>query len=164
MNSQPVINIIIGALVSGILVMINSWWLSWNNNKYQLEREELQRSWEIKREEQKYIWQERSDQQKWYQEKIYTSYTRTIQLLTNIIKVRINDPDLSSLDMIKLIIEFDSELNMIISGHPARHSNEFQEKILKIEDSFKTEPWVGRATLIEIMEKDSRIKTVNKNT
>jgi hypothetical protein len=122
------------------------------NNKFQLEREKEQRNW-----------QEKNDQQKWYQEKIYTSYTKTLQILTNIIKVRINDPTLSSLNMIELFIEFDSELSLIISGHPDKHSNEFEEKIFEIRKSFEPEPWVGRDTLIEIMEQDSRIKIINNN-
>ena len=76
-------------------------------------------------------------------------------------KVRINDPTLSSLNMIELFIEFDSELSLIISGHPDKHSNKFKEKIFEIRKSFEPEPWVGRDTLIEIMEEDSRIRIIN---
>jgi hypothetical protein len=140
------IYIILSAVVSGIMLLTSNS----INNKFQLEREKEQRNW-----------QEKNDQQKWYQEKIYTSYTKTLQILTNIIKVRINDPTLSSLNMIELFIEFDSELSLIISGHPDKHSNEFKEKIFEIRKSFEPEPWVGRDTLIEIMEQDSRIKITN---
>lgn len=168
MLSESTINIllsgVLSTLISSCMLIINNRWMSSINNELQLKREKQQHIWQIEREKEQRNWQEKSDQQKWYREKIYSSYTKTLEILTNIIKVRINDPELSSLDMIKLVIEFDSELNMIISGHPARDSDEFKKKIIKIDNSFRPEHWVGRETLIEIMEKDSRIKFVNNNT
>ena len=156
MVSQPVINVILGAGLSGILLIISSLLMTWTNNKFQLDREKEQR-----------MWQEKSDQEKWYREKVYASYTKAIQILTEIIKQRVNEvsDDINSpkLSMIKLFIEFDSEYIMIIRSHPDRDSNNFEQKISEIDKSIKEEPWIARDRLIEIMEQDSRIKPVNNN-
>jgi hypothetical protein len=151
-NGYVVLSGLLGAIISAIIALIS---ICVNNN-FQLKREEQQR-----------IWQEKSDQEKWYREKVYASYTKAIQILTEIIKQRFNEENdninLSKLSMIKLFIEFDSEYIMIIRSHPARHSKGFEEKISEIDKSVKEEPWIARDALIEIMEQDLRIKPVKNN-
>jgi hypothetical protein len=169
MVSQPVINVIIGALLSGILLIINSWWMSWNNNKFQLEREEKQRAWQLEREEQERIWQEKNDQKKWYREKIYDSYRASIQVLTKIIQMEteiINTTltEDKQLTLSNLHIEFGSEFSIVIAGHPDKNSTEFKENRSKIFDETfeKHRPWNAREIISKIMENDSRIKNINE--
>lgn len=153
MVSQPVINVIIGALISGILLIINSWWMSWNNNKFQLEREKKQRTW-----------QQESDQKEWYREKIYDSYKTSIQILTKIVQERYEldtTYDVSHEECInleKLYFEFDSEFEMITAGYPDKNSEEFKERITNIRKYIKEKPVFARNIISEMMEDDSRIK------
>jgi hypothetical protein len=172
MLSQPpsiyiLLSGVIAAVISSIFSIINNQWTSWVNNKFQLEREKQQNIRQLEREDKQRIWEEKSDLRKWYREKVYASYTKAIQILTEIIKQRVNEEngDINSpkLSMIKLFIEFDSEYIMIIRSHPDKGSNNFEKIISEIDKSIKEEPWIARDKLIEIMEQDSRIKPVNNN-
>lgn len=166
MVSQPVINVIIGALLSGILLIINSWWMSWNNNKFQLEREEKQRTWQLEREEQQRIWQEKSDKQKWDQEKIYECYRKSFQALIKLQQEEVEKLNRTN-DIIKgeqirtninkLILEFTTEFNMIIPNHPDKNSEEFTKKLITIDESLRKDSSKVRPIIIKIMEHDSRI-------
>jgi hypothetical protein len=156
MLSQPGLPIVLAAVISsilsGTLLIVNNI----INNKFQLEREKEQS-----------IRQQESDQQKWYREKVYASYTKAIQILTEMIKQKFNGENdeiaSSNLSMIKLFIEFDSEYIMIIRSHPAKESNTFKEKISEIDKSVRKHPWIARDGIIEIMEQDSRIKPISNN-
>ncbi len=75
LSQSPGVYIILGAVISSTLLIINNLWMTSINNKLQLEREKQQR-----------IWEEESNQKKWYREKIYDSYKTAIQLLTKIIQ------------------------------------------------------------------------------
>ena len=80
---------ILGAVITGIFLIINTQRMSSVNNKLQLEREEQQRIWQLEREKQQRIWQDESDHKKWYREKIYDSYSKSIQLSTKIIQAQL---------------------------------------------------------------------------
>ena len=175
---------ILGAVIAGIFLMINTQWMTSVNNKLQLEREEQQRSWQLEREKeqriwqlerekQQSIWQDESEQKKWYREKIYDSYRKSIELLTKLIQAQLEfeiefekfgifHKDKKT-NLNNLGIEFLSEFNLLTIGHPNREYEEFkkkQEKIIKatLEKKFQ----VALEVITEIIENDSRIKDVNK--
>lgn len=154
---SPGIYIILSAVVSGIMLLASNF----INNNFQLEKDEKQR-----------IWQEKSEQQKWYREKIYDCYRTSIQISTKILQeyldIKVNEkvnnavPEDKRMNLEKLILEFSSEFAIIISGYPNKNSEEFKEKIAKINESLHKEPWIVRNMITNIMEEDSRIKNINK--
>jgi lipopolysaccharide export LptBFGC system permease protein LptF len=170
---SPVNNVLLGALLSGILLIINNQLTSWVNNKSQLEREEKQRIWQLEREEKQRIWQEESNRKKWYREEIYDSYKTSIQILTKIIYIKYEmftnryadtaTANQRENNLFKLYFEFTSEFYMITANHPDKDTEEFKEKITRInEETMEKEPLMARVILIKIMEQDPRIKDINK--
>jgi hypothetical protein len=180
MVSQPVINVIIGALLTGTFLIISNLLTNWNNDKreekqrtWQLEREEQQRIWQLEREKQQRIWQDESDHKKWYREKIYDSYSKSIQLSTKIIQAQLEfDIELKKTGTVSedkytninnLGIEFLSEFNIITINHPDKESEEFKENKNKIitatlEKNFE----IALDIISQIKENDSRIKNINQ--
>jgi hypothetical protein len=143
---------------------------------WQSEREQQQRTWQLEREEQQHIWQEKTEQQKWYREKIYDSYRKSFQVL-----IKIQQEELDSVNKLndifkknthitntnKLILEFNIEFTMIIANHPDKNSEEFIDKLTRIDKSLRAatidksleeDSSRVRLIMIDIMENDSRIK------
>ncbi len=150
---SPGIYIILSALVSGIILLTSNF----INNKFQLEREEQQRTW-----------QEKNKGETWYREKIYDSYKISIQTLTKMIQ---EDVEILILDNTNNVVtpdkginranlrwEFDAEFNIIKSGYPHKNYEEFKEKISRIEENLDKKPIVVRVIVLQLMEQDTRIK------
>ncbi len=159
-SQSPNYYILLSSLISGIMLLISIY----INNKFQLKREQEQR-----------MWQERNEQQKWYREKIYDSYKRLLQILTQIeqVKFGIQDYEENSNNYYKasqakyselnnLYFEFNSEYSIIIAGHPDKDSEKLYQKRGTIELSLKEQPFSVRNIITEIMIDDPRIKDVNK--
>jgi hypothetical protein len=150
---SPGIYIILSALVSGIMLLTSNFL----NNKFQLEREEQQR-----------IWQEKNKRETWYREKIYDSYKISIQTLTRMIQedftiaVLDNTNDTVTADkrinLVNLKWEFDAEFSIIKSAYPYKDYEEFKEKISMIEEHLDNTPIIARIIVLQLMEKDTRIK------
>jgi uncharacterized protein YnzC (UPF0291/DUF896 family) len=111
LSQSPGIYIILAAVVSGTLLIINNLLVTSINNNFQLEREKQQG-----------IRQQESERQKWYREKIYDSYRTSIQVLTKIVQGR-HEIDLRNMatqdeyiNLEKLYLEFNSEFEIIIAG------------------------------------------------
>ena len=164
---------ILGAVITGIFLIINTQRMSSVNNKLQLEREEQQRIWQLEREKQQRIWQDESDHKKWYREKIYDSYSKSIQLSTKIIQAQLEfDIELKKTGTVSedkytninnLGIEFLSEFNIITINHPDKEFEEFKEnknKIIRatLEKNFE----IALEIISQIRENDSRIKNINQ--
>lgn len=155
---------VLAAVISGIILTINNFWVSSINNKFQLEREKQQR-----------IWQEESDQKKWYREKIYDCYRRAIQVLTQMVQENAeisfyDDMDNSEsitlnkrIGLAKLSWEFFAELAIIKAGYPDKDSKEFKDEINKIEVYINNNEFITAQVIItEMIEHDSRITNVSK--
>ena len=165
LSQSPGIYIILAAVVSGTLLIINNLLVTSIINNFQLEREKQQG-----------IRQQESERQKWYREKIYDSYKTSFQVL-----VKIQQEELDSVNKLndiftknthisninKLILEFNIEFTMIIANHPDKNSEEFIDKLTKIDKSLRAatidksleeDSSKVRLIMIEIMENDSRIK------
>jgi hypothetical protein len=152
----------LAGIISSFILLVNNLVNNYVNNRLQLEREEKQR-----------IWQEESAQKKWYREEIYDSYKTSIQILTKIIYIkyemftnRYSDAATANQrenNLFKLYFEFTSEFYIITAGHPDKDTEEFKEKITRInEETMEKEPLMARDILIKIMEQDPRIKDINK--
>jgi hypothetical protein len=159
---------ILGAVIAGIFLMINTQWMTSVNNKLQLEREEQQRTWQLEREKQQRIWQEESDNKRWDREKIYDSYKTSIQVLTKIMQKQYElqttydvDQD-ESINLEKLYFEFNSEFEIIRAGYADKDSEEFKEKMANIKKDLQVKPLLALTIITEMMENDSRIKVINK--
>lgn len=157
LSQLPGIYIILAAVVSGVLLIINNLVITSINNNFQL-----------KREKQQGIRQQESEQQKWYREKIYDSYRTSIQVLTKIMQGR-HEMDTKSIftedehiNLEKLYFEFNSEFEIIIAGYPGKDSEEFKEKVANIKKHMQKKPLIARVIITEMMEHDSRIKSVNE--
>jgi hypothetical protein len=150
---SSVINVIVGALVTGILLIINTSL----NNWYQLKREKEQA-----------IRQEESDQKKWYREKIYDCYRKVIQLLTEMMQIEFEiknnymTTENKSIKVHRLSLELMSEFQIIVYGYPAEEFDKFEKKIDEFNKNLATNTLEARGIIIEIMENDSRIKNINK--
>jgi hypothetical protein len=152
---SSVINVIVGALVTGILLIINTSL----NNCYQLKREKEQG-----------IRQQESDQKKWYREKVYDSYSKIIQLLTEIMEIEFEiknnymtmTTENKSIKVNRLSLELMSEFQIIVYGYPAEEFDKFGKKIDEFNKNLATNTLEARAIIIEIRENDSRIKNINK--
>lgn len=148
---------ILGSIISGSLLIINTS----VNNRFQLQREKEQR-----------IWQEKSEQQKWYREKIYDSYKKLIQILTQIQQIKFQIEELKENNILPspsrytelniLYFEFNSEYSIIIAGHPEKDSEKLYQKRGTIELSLKEQPLSVQNIITEIMIDDPRIKDMNK--
>jgi uncharacterized integral membrane protein len=150
---SPGIYIILSAIVSGIMLLTSNF----INNKFQLEREEQQRTW-----------QEKNEQKKWFREKIYDSYKTSIQLLTEIIQVQ-HEMEFGSMrtqekfvNLNKLYLEFNSEFEIIMIDYPDKDSEEFKERYELMRKHMQKEPSIARIYFTGIMKHDSRIKSMNK--
>jgi uncharacterized protein YnzC (UPF0291/DUF896 family) len=77
LSQSPGIYIILAAVVSGTLLIINNLLVTSINNNFQLEREKQQG-----------IRQQESERQKWYREKIYDFYRTSIQVWTKIVQAQ----------------------------------------------------------------------------
>ena len=157
LSQSPGIYIILAAVVSGVLLIINNLLVTSINNNFQLEREKQQG-----------IRQQESERQKWYREKIYDSYRTSIQVLTKIVQGR-HEMDTKSrftedehINLEKLYFEFNSEFEIIIAGYPGKDSEEFKEKMANIKKYMQEKPLIARVIITEMMEHDSRIKGVNE--
>jgi len=157
LSQSPGIYIVLAAVVSGALLIINNFLMTSINNKFQLDREKQQG-----------IRQQESERQKWYREKIYNSYRTSIQVLTKIVQGR-HEIDLRNMatqdeyiNLDKLYFEFNSEFAIIIAGYPGKDSEEFKEKMAKINKYMQDKPLIARVIITEMMEHDSRIKGVNE--
>jgi hypothetical protein len=155
LSQSPGVYIILGAVISSTLLIINNLWMTSINNKLQLEREKQQR-----------IWEEESNQKKWYREKIYDSYKTAIQLLTKIIQEKsklptnMNTPDIY-INLENLHTELSCELFIITASYPNKDCKEFKNRINEVIDEVaQREPLRARAIVIEMMENDSRIKNI----
>lgn len=150
---SSVINVIVGALVTGILLIINTSL----NNYYQLKREKEQR-----------IFQEESEKQKWYREKIYDSYRSSIKLLTEMIQIQYEIgknhlvSEAKGIEFHKLALELMSEFDIIIHSYPAQDFKEFDKKITEFTEHLETNTIRARSILTEVMENDPRIKNINE--
>lgn len=156
LSQSPGVYIILGALISSTLLIINNLWMTSINNKLQLKREKEQG-----------IRQQESDQKKWYREKTYDSYKTAIQLLTKIIQegsklqTNIETPN-TYINLNNLHLELSSELLIIAAGHPNKDCKEFKDKINEIVDeATQKEPLRARSIVIEMMKNDSRIKNID---
>lgn len=145
------------SIISGTLLLINTS----NNNKFQLEREKQQR-----------IWEEKNDQKKWYREKIYDCYRTSIEVFKKIIQARlemkISDQTfinhqyrLEYPQIYNLYLEFNSEFDIIVIGYPDRDSEQFRQKVSLIKGHIEINPSLSQLLITEMMEDDSRIKSVN---
>lgn len=149
---------IISSIVSGIIVTLNNYWMNSANNKFQLEREKEQG-----------IRQQESDQQRWYREKVYDSYRKGIQLLTEMMQVeyeienKYNIDETTSVSFHKLSIELMSEFELIIYDYPVEDYEEYDEKITKYSECFGVNTLEARSIFIELMQNDSRIININKS-
>jgi len=155
---------VLAAVISGVILTINNFWISSSNNKFQLEKEKQQR-----------IWQEESDHKKWYREKIYDYYKKSIQILTKMMQ---EDAEIGfyvdmgysdkisiskSLNVAKLNQELLAELVIIKAGHSDKDSKEFTDQLYKIEALIDMKEFMQAQNIIaEMMENDSRIKNISK--
>jgi hypothetical protein len=148
-----VLGAVLGSIISGTLLIINTSL----NNKFQLEREKQQR-----------IWQGKNEEQKWYREKIYDSYRKSLEILTKIIQAQFERENggvvISNeyFNTTNLYFKFVSEFSIIRAGHPDKGSEEFQQKIVKINEYAQTKAMIARAMVTEIMENDPRIKNIEQ--
>jgi len=172
-SQSPSIYIILSGVVAALISGAFSLWTNSVKDKSQLEREEKQRIWQLEREEKQRIWQEESDKRRWYREKIYESYKKLIQTLTNIIQLQVEIKDNEAVtddkytSLTNLYVEFGSEFTIIMTGHPDKNSKEFEEKKVKIFSEaldLDKDPWLAREMISQIMEDDSRINIVNNAT
>ncbi|MEG4626340.1 hypothetical protein Q5691_18885 [Microcoleus sp. w1-18aA5] len=157
LSQAPGIYIVLAALISSTLLIINNLVVTSINNNFQLEREKQQG-----------IRQQESERQKWYREKIYDSYRTSIQVLTKIVQGR-HEMDTKSIftedehiNLEKLYFEFNSEFEIIIAGYPGKDSEEFKEKMANIQKYMQKKPLIARVIITEMMQHDSRIKGVNE--
>jgi hypothetical protein len=156
LSQSPGIYIILAAVVSGTLLIINNLWLTSINNKFQLEREKQQS-----------IRQEESERQKWYREKIYDSYRSSIKLLREMMQIQYEIEqnhmvsEAKGIEFHKLALELMSEFDIIIHSYPAQDFKEFEEKITEFTEHLETNTLRARSILNKIMENDSRIKNIN---
>lgn len=174
LSQSPGIYILLGSVLSAILSSVISGIMlltgNYLNNKSQLKREEKQHTWQVEREEKQRTCQEESDQRKWYREKIYDGYRTSIQALTKIsqIQFKINknnipNEDILHANLVDLTLEFLSEFNIIMIGHPEKDSDELVEKTNKmIEGLMDKNTRIALEIMREIMDNDSRIKNINK--
>lgn len=154
---SPGIYIICAALISGLLTLASSLLTTLISNRYQLERKKQQG-----------LRQQESDRQKWYREKIYDSYQTSIQVLTKIIqqhntnnkKARIGVDHWIELE--NLYLEFQSVFQIIIAGYPEKDSEDFKKELDKINESLQEMPLLARYIVTSMMERDSRIKGLDK--
>lgn len=157
---SPIINVILGAIVSGASIIINTSL----NNRFQLKREKEQR-----------IWQKESDRQKWYREKTYESYKTLIHILTKMeqVKFEIDQieesnntvPQTKYTELNNLYFEFKSEYSIIIAGHADKDSEKLYRKRATIEIYLRQQqPSIIRDIITKIMMDDSRIKGGINNT
>jgi hypothetical protein len=159
-------------LLSGVLAAIISGIFSvWNNEKqriWQLEREEQQHIRQLEQEEQQRIFQQKSEQQKWFREKIYDSYSKIIQFLTEMMQIEFEvknnymTTENQSIKAYRLSLELMSEFQRIVYGYPAEEFEEFEKKIDEFNKHLATNTIQAKGIIIEIMENDSRIKNINK--
>jgi hypothetical protein len=147
----------LSSVITGVFLIINTQRMSSVNNNLQLEREEQQR-----------IWQEKNNRETWYREKIYDSYKISIQTLTRMIQedftiaVLDNTNDTVTADkrinLVNLKWKFDAEFSIIKSAYPYKDYEEFKEKISMIEEHLDKTPIITRVIVLQLMEKDTRIK------
>jgi len=148
-SPAPGIYVILSALVSGIILLTSNF----INNKFQLKREEQQR-----------IWQEKIEQQKWYREKIYDSYRKSIQILTDISQVEFEaesnyiTPQDKFIKLNKLWSELNCEFDTIIIGYPVKDFEEYTNQINQLSKYVQENRLQARTIIKQIMENDSRIK------
>jgi hypothetical protein len=163
MFSESAINFLLsgalGATISGIILTLNNRWITATNNQFQLEREKEQG-----------IRQQESEQRKWYREKIYDSYKRAIQLLTEMMQIEYEIENKYKIDestpikFHKLSLELMSEFELIIYNYPAEDFEEYDEKIAKYGECLGINTLEARSIFIELMENDSRIiNIINKD-
>ena len=157
MLSQPGLPIVLAAVISSILsgtLLIVS---NVINNKFQLEREKQQG-----------IRQQESDLKKWYREKVYDSYSKISQLLTEMMQIEFEvknnymTSENQSIKAYRLSLELMSEFERIVYGYPAEEFEEFEKKIDEFNKHLATNSIQAKGIIIEIMENDSRIKNINK--
>src|SRR4028118_1844988 len=152
----------LGAVISAFILLVNNYL----SNKFQSEREEKQRTWQLEREEQQQIWHEKSEQKKWYREKIYNCYRKAIQLLTKMMQIEFEIKENykitqnTSIKFHKLSLELMSEFDIIIHSYPIEDYEEFDEKINEFSKHLGINSIQARAIITEIMENDSRIKSI----
>jgi hypothetical protein len=148
---------VISSIVSGIILTFNNYWMNSVNNKFQLEREKEQG-----------IRQQESDQQKWYREKLYDSYRKAIQLLTEMMQVeyeienKYKIDESTNINFHKLSLELMSEFELIIYNYPVENFEEYDEKVTKFSEYLGINTLEARSIFIELMENDSRIININK--
>jgi cell division protein FtsI/penicillin-binding protein 2 len=156
-SESPNYYIILSGVVAALISSSFSLWMSSLKDKSQLEREEKQR-----------IWQQKNDQQKWYREKIYDSYKKAIQLLTEILQLEYEIEKKYMIDegtiikFNKLLLELEFEFDIITFSYPSENYEEFDEKLAEYSENFKTDNLKTRLILIELMENDSRIISISK--
>lgn len=155
---------ILGTLITGFFLVINTQSINSVNNKLQLEREEQQHIRQLEREEQQRIWQEKSDQKKWYREKIYDSYRKSIQILTDIAQVEFEaesnyiSPQDKYIKLHELWSKLHCEFDIIIIGYPVKDFEEFTNQVNQIRECIQIDRLQARTIINRIMENDSRIK------
>jgi hypothetical protein len=159
LSQSPGVYIILGAVISSTLLIINNLWMTGINNKLQLEREKEQG-----------IRQQESDQKKWYREKTYDCYRKAIEVLKKLMQVEIelerneitidNKYHYLSGKVDNLQLDFICEFDIIIMGHPSKNSEEFKEKISTIISQMKQNPSKAQILVTEMMEYDPRIKDI----
>jgi hypothetical protein len=155
----------LGAIISGFILLINNYF----NNKSQSEREEKQRIWQLEREEKQRLFQQKSEQQKWYREKIYDSYRKSIQILTDIAQVEfeaesdyITPPD-KFIKLHELWSKLNCEFDTIIIGYPVKDFEEFTNQVNQLSEYVAKDRLKARTVINKIMENDSRIKDINNS-
>ena len=157
LSQSPGIYIICAALISGFLTLASSLLITLISNRYQLEREKQQG-----------LRQQESDRQKWYREKIYDSYQTSIQVLTKIIQQHNTNKKKAMMgvdhwiELENLYFEFQSVFQIIIAGYPEKDSEDFKEELNKINESLQEMPLLARYIVTSMMERDSRIKGLDK--
>jgi hypothetical protein len=157
LSQSPGIYIICAALISGFLTLASSLLTTLISNRYQLEREKQQG-----------LRQQESDRQKWYREKIYDSYQTSIQVLTKIIQQHNTNKKKAMMgvdhwiELENLYFEFQSVFQIIIAGYPEKDSEDFKEELNKINESLQEMPLLARYIVTSMMERDSRIKGLDK--
>jgi hypothetical protein len=172
-SQSPNIYVLLSGILAALIAGIFSVWNNERQRIWQLEREQEQHIRQLEREQQQRIWQEESNRKKWYREEIYDSYKRSIQILTKIIYIKYEmftnryadtaTANQRENNLFKLYFEFTSEFYMITANHPDKDTEEFKEKITRInEETMEKEPLMARVILIKIMEQDPRIKDINK--
>lgn len=162
LSQSPGIYILLGAALSSVSLLISNY----INNKFQLDRERQQKIWQVEIERQKY-----------YREKIYDSYMKTIQILTEIMLEQFKTEIKSLCDsryneyldinhlvtLKKLYFEYTSECTILFVGHPYKYTKEFNELIDEVlSPSMDEDPFLARIAITTMMENDPRIKDVNK--